>query len=127
MNNPAQSILCHGVRRGEELKYFSQAGIKEVIGTDLYVPTSKEGDGIVEANMNEHQDGFNSRFDVVYSNSVNHAPKPFETLMVWATQLNHISSARIVLKMDLGGFAKYFLRTKLFLGSMITTFPAEAC
>ena len=101
MNNPAQSILCHGVRRGKELKYFSQAGIKEVVGTDLYVPLGAD-DRIVECNMNAPQDAFDSRFDVVYSNSIDHAQNPCETLRVWASQLNNSPQARIVLELDSG-------------------------
>lgn len=101
IKNPAQSILCHGVRRGEELKYFSQAGMREVVGTDLYVPPGAD-DRIVECNMNAPQDAFDSRFDVVYSNSIDHAENPHETLRVWASQLNNHPQARIVLELDSG-------------------------
>lgn len=101
IDNPAQSILCHGVRRGEELRYLSHAGIKEIVGTDLYVPSNADS-RIVQCNMNEPQQVFDSRFDVIYSNSLDHAQNPVKTLLLWAVQLNNKPSSRIVLEMDAG-------------------------
>lgn len=101
IDNLARSILCHGVRRGEELDYFSHANVQEIVGTDLYVPPDADC-RIVECDMNKSHRAFDLRFDVIYSNSIDHSLNPIETLLVWAAQLNNKPSARIVLEMDEG-------------------------
>lgn len=101
IGNPALAILCHGVRRGEELRYFSHSGIEEIVGTDLYVPPDADG-RILKCNMSQPQQAFDSRFDVVYSNSIDHAQNPLNTLLVWAAQLKNKPSSRIVLELDAG-------------------------
>ena len=101
IGNPAQSILCHGVRRGEELRYFSHANIQEIVGTDLHVPPDADS-RIVKCNMSHPQQVFDLRFDVIYSNSIDHARNPIEALLVWANQLNSKPSSRIVLELDSG-------------------------
>ena len=99
--NAARSILCHGVRRGEELRYFSHEKVQEIVWTDLYVPPDAYC-RIVKWDMNKSHSAFDLRFDVIYSNSIDHARNPIEALLVWANQLNSKPSSRIVLELDSG-------------------------
>lgn len=96
IGNPNYSTLGHGVRRGEEIRYFSYASIEKTVGADLYVPPYADS-RIVRCNMSKPHQVFDSRFDVVYHNSIDHAQNPVQTLLVWAAR--HLS-ARIVLELE---------------------------
>ena len=99
--NAARSILCHGVRRGEELRYFSHENVPEIVGTDLYVPPDADC-RIVKWDMSKSHPAFDLRFDVIYRNSIDHVPNPIEALLAWANQLNSNPSSSIVLELDGG-------------------------
>lgn len=94
-----RSILCHGVRNGSELKFFSEAGVDEVLGTDLYVPKDQTYFGtVVQHNFSEPELNWLGKFEYVYSNSLDHALNPIETLMIWAEQIEE--SGSILLELD---------------------------
>lgn len=91
-----EKILCHGVRGGLELdefhKHFPEA---ELIGTDLFrnlainrgVCQSKDYGRVVERDFSKRQLDWVGKFDLIYSNSLDHARHPFQTLQVWIDQL----------------------------------------
>lgn len=80
-----KSILCHGVRFGQELELFKQTfKPREIIGTDLVVQSS----GVVEWDFRFENPKWSGKFDLVYSNSLDHSNDPETTLRVWIEQLN---------------------------------------
>lgn len=86
--------VCHGARNGIECDVFKQyLGPKaKVFGTDLFpysglsatVPTQSK---VIEWDFSKQQRRWVGRFDFVYSNSLDHARHPEETLRVWVEQL----------------------------------------
>lgn len=96
---PIRSILCHGVRNGSELVFFREAGVAEVVGTDLYVPQGAETpEGVVKHDFSNPEPMWINKFQYVYSNSLDHALSPIETLIVWGEQI--VESGSILLELD---------------------------
>ena len=99
MQIPLCKWMCHGVRRGLELEYFSAAGVTDVLGTDLYVPPGSDSK-IVEHDFMLPLPERYGQFNFVYSNSVDHATNIVEVLTVWGKQLTPVGY--IGLEMDWG-------------------------
>ena len=98
--NP-KNILCHGVRTGRELwwlyKQLEEKGEEyRVVGTEIceqaiamasrFVDTLDTVD-IIRWDMNLPKKEFVDNFDMVYSNSLDHAFNPEETLFTWIDQI----------------------------------------
>ena len=101
IGNPAYSVLCHGVRRGEAVRHLSHANIEDILGNYLYVLPDADS-GIVRCDVSQPHKTFHSRFDVVYRNSTDHAKNPVKTLLLRAAQLNNKWASPIILESDAG-------------------------
>jgi hypothetical protein len=78
--------LCHGVRRGNEQRWFSeQLGI-EVLGTDIS-ETATQFPNTVQWDFHEVNPEWVGTFDFVYTNSHDHAYDPKKALDAWVGQL----------------------------------------
>lgn len=115
-----QMGLCHGVRCGEEMSMLQRAFAKEYlrrtvvpvsswrpglsladlgledcrwIGTEI-TPELCDGEHIICQDMSHRNPMYSGQFDVVYSNSLDHARRPAETLAVWLEQLVQESERR---------------------------------
>ena len=83
----AQYILCHGVRNGEELNIFSAIYNPEVIlGTEIS-PTADRFENTVQHDFHNERVDWVNKFDIVYTNSFDHAYNPNKCINVWKKQL----------------------------------------
>lgn len=79
-----ESVLCHGVRNGAELDYFtSRPGVRRILGTDI-APVHHPA--AIQHDMHEPLYGLDP-FDMVYSNSWDHTYDPEKLFKVWAEQV----------------------------------------
>jgi SAM-dependent methyltransferase len=85
----AQMILCHGVRTGAEVLMFSERlPAATVIGTEIGKrPDNPQPYIVYEWDFHEQCDKWDGVFDIVYSNSFDHAYDPDKALSVWTDQL----------------------------------------
>jgi len=82
-------IICHGVRCGYESKYFmDKFGPEKVFSTDL------SGDAFMFDRANFYAQDFDTlpnewlgKFDLLYSNAIDHSRDPINTLITWGKQL----------------------------------------
>ena len=82
-----KSILCHGTRNGTELKYFkTQFPNARIIGTEIS-PTAKQFPNTIRHDFQKTHPRLVGKFDIVFSNSLDHSRDPIETLKVWKDQL----------------------------------------
>jgi len=102
------SVLCHGVRNGAEiLMFINELPYAQVIGTEIAVDCEElfaktitkhkkefpriprmHAGSCVQWDMQNANDAWNNRFDIVYSNSFDHSIYPEETLKLWRAQSN---------------------------------------
>lgn len=89
---------CHGVRNGEELKLFEEVFPRvSWVGTEIVkevVKASNRAD-IIEHDFNTFNEEFFHCFDIIYSNSFDHALNPSVTSLMWLLQLNHRAESRL--------------------------------
>lgn len=79
-------ILCHGARGGQEVDWFAEEfPYASAWGTDLFL---KGHPKIVQWDFHEPRRRWAGYFDVVYSNSLDHAFDPAKALWTWFNQLN---------------------------------------
>ena len=78
--------ICHGARAGVEIQQIKKFVPKDaiVIGTDVF---AKDTSCVIEWDYHETKPEWNRAFDLVYSNSLDHSPKPKECLTTWLGQL----------------------------------------
>ncbi len=84
----AVNILCHGTRAAGEQKYFREfLPQSSPLGTEI-------GENALDYPMTVQHD-FNKpiadwvgKFDIVYSNSIDHSIDPHETIRIWKDQLS---------------------------------------
>ena len=82
-----QHGMCHGVRKGEELDLFEAVfPVAHWIGTEI-VKELCDGERVIHADFSEDRDGWISKFDLIYTNSFDHARHPEQTLNTWMSQL----------------------------------------
>lgn len=85
-NKNIESILCHGTRSGTEQKLFKNSFNCYVMGSEL-------SEKAISAPMttiwdfNKVNDDWIGKFDIVYTNALDHCITPVETLKVWKNQL----------------------------------------
>jgi hypothetical protein len=80
-----QNVLCHGTRRGQEQEYFKYYYPKaEVIGSEIGISSWPM---TVQHDFNEIREEWINKFDVIYSNSIDHAYDIENTITVWSNQL----------------------------------------
>ncbi len=84
-DRPAMHILCHGARDGTEVRLFrSRVPMDAVIvGTDVHAV----GQDVTAWDYNQQNPEWIGKFDLIYTNSLDHSPDPLATLKVWVEQL----------------------------------------
>lgn len=93
-NRPIESVICHGVRSGRENTKFAEHAT-HVVGTEISAESIEfnrnlgryKNSTVVEWDFNKQNPEWVNKFDLVYSNSLDHAYDPLETLNVWIDQL----------------------------------------
>lgn len=80
------SILCHGTRSGEEQKLFKKHFNCYVWGSELS-EKAKNTEMTTIWDFNKANDEWVGKFDLVYTNALDHSITPIETLGVWKDQL----------------------------------------
>jgi hypothetical protein len=84
----ANAILCHGTRNAAEQKYFKKYyPDAQVLGTEIS-PTATQFPMTVQWDFHEINTEWIGMFDIVYSNSFDHAYDPVKMLTTWKTQLS---------------------------------------
>lgn len=82
------AILCHGTRNGAEQQLFKERyPLAEVIGTEI-APTASRFPMTIQWDMQACRPGWIGKFDIVYSNAIDHAIYPAQTLRTWLEQLS---------------------------------------
>jgi hypothetical protein len=82
-----QTILCHGTRNAAEQKYFREAyPFAMIVGTEIS-HTADQFPMTVQWDFHEEKEGWNNRFDLIYSNSFDHSYDPDKCLTTWVGQL----------------------------------------
>ena len=85
---PAKNILCHGTRNGAEQKYFYENNPGSyVIGSEIAESAIKY-ERTVKWDFGQYNPKWEGKFDIVYSNSFDHAYNPEECIQIWRDQLN---------------------------------------
>lgn len=88
-----QRGICHGARCGTEIKLFQNAfPTADVIGTDLAPMATGDidkelFDKIIYCDFHDQRPEWVGQFDFVYSNSLDHSPRPSDALKTWMEQL----------------------------------------
>lgn len=79
-------VICHGARDGTEVRLFCKYLPKDakVLGTDVF---AKDETCVIEWDYHNMKPEWAGAFDIVYSNSLDHSPKPVECLTTWLKQL----------------------------------------
>lgn len=84
---PLLSGICHGVRTGEELDIFEEVMGGYWIGTEV-TPELCDGERIICHDFGRLNRSWKYGFDIVYSNSLDHARDPVSVLRIWLKQLS---------------------------------------
>jgi len=86
---PPHHGLCHGVRGGEELDLFEQIVGGDWVGTEI-VEELCDGMRIIHHDFEQPRLDWRGRFDIVYSNSLDHARSPETAVSEWLRQLSDV-------------------------------------
>lgn len=88
MPHGVSAILCHGTRNGTEQKLFAaQFPAAHVLGTEIS-DTAKDFPNTVQHDFHDENPEWLGKFDIVYSNALDHAMKPTIALRTWKAQLS---------------------------------------
>ena len=87
--HPVERGMCHGVRYGEELDMFERELGGRWIGTEI-VPELCDGQRIIRADFSDVRNSWIGEFDMIYSNSLDHARDPYKTLKAWIACLSPV-------------------------------------
>jgi len=85
--------ICHGARNGLEAdELMNQFPGSTIFGTDLFPYSGKSSSSrgkakVIEWDFGKPHSKWKGRFDLIYSNSLDHAQDPIKTLAVWYEQL----------------------------------------
>ena len=79
--------ICHGTRNGFEQRFISTHAGHDVIGTEIS-DTASQFESTVQWDFHDVAEEWVSKFDFVYSNSLDHAWNPRLALETWLGQLN---------------------------------------
>lgn len=83
----AESIICHGTRRGVEQQYFKEFFSNAyIIGTEIS-HTAKKFPNTIQHDFHEVKPEWIEKFDILYSNSFDHTYDPNKCLDVWTQQI----------------------------------------
>lgn len=82
-----KSILCHGTRNGRELEWFSgQFPEAEILGTDI-ADTAGQFGNTIQWDFHDMREDWRGKWNVVYTNSWDHAMEPERAFRAWADSL----------------------------------------
>ncbi|HMN50897.1 MAG TPA: class I SAM-dependent methyltransferase [Xanthobacteraceae bacterium] len=79
-----KKVLCHGTRNGAEQKFFHEATGAEVLGTEIS-DTATQFPMTIQWDFHEVKPEWNGAWDVVFSNSWDHAFDPRKAIGNWLT------------------------------------------
>lgn len=82
-----RSGICHGARNGFEVAWFREHFGGDVIGTDIS-ETAVQFPHMQVWDFHEENAEWTSRFDFVYTNSLDQAMEPAKALNTWAGQIS---------------------------------------
>lgn len=91
----ANNVLCHGTRNGAEQKYFKQIFNCDVLGTEIS-PTATQFEHTIQWDFHEINEDWIGKFDLIYSNSWDHAYDFKKALTNWMRCLT--SNGRVVIE-----------------------------
>lgn len=84
---PVRSVLCHGTRNGAELAWFRERlPSAEIVGTDIANSATTFADTI-QWDFHDFRQDWGGYWDVIYSNSWDHALEPARAFATWAKSL----------------------------------------
>ena len=85
----AKDIICHGTRNGAELDMFKKAipSLYHIVGTEIS-HTAKQFPNTIQHDFHKQIPSYVNKFDIVYSNSIDHSYDPFKALKTWTDQVN---------------------------------------
>ena len=85
----AKDIICHGTRNGAELDMFKKAipSLYYIVGTEIS-HTAKQFPNTIQHDFHEQIQSYVNKFDIVYSNSLDHSYNPYKALKTWTDQVN---------------------------------------
>lgn len=86
--NPVRTVLCHGTRNGAEQRFFRDAlgGDITVLGTEIGTGAAQYPDTI-EWDFHDMKPEWAGAWDLIYSNSWDHAADPQRAFTSWASCL----------------------------------------
>lgn len=91
-HGPAKTILCHGTRNAAEQKYFKDFyPDAEILGTEIS-PTASNFPMTVQWDFNQVNEEWIGKYDIVYSNAIDHSCDPTKTLTAWKQQLSAVGT-----------------------------------
>lgn len=84
----ANTILCHGTRNATEQKYFQDFYPNaEIVGTEIS-HTANQFPMTVQWDFHDVNAKWVNKFDIVYSNAIDHSYDPNKLLSTWGGQLS---------------------------------------
>lgn len=89
-----KQVMCHGARNGSEVQWFKEAGCISQ-GTDISDSASEYG--LIQWDFHEENPVWEQMFDVVYTNSWDHAYDPQKAFTAWMKQI-HPDHGRLVIE-----------------------------
>jgi SAM-dependent methyltransferase len=78
------SVICHGAREGQEVDWFSEEFGIDAVGTDLL---ERKHPKVAQWDFHDQFLEWVGQFDLVYSNSLDHAHDPELAVRTWFDQL----------------------------------------
>lgn len=90
-NKPIEFGLCHGCRDGQELAMFEGCLGGSWVGTEI-VEELCDNLRIFHHDFSDIRNDWIGKFDVIYSNSLDHARDPFRALKAWIACLSEEGS-----------------------------------
>lgn len=96
ISHEAKKVLCHGTRNGAEQKIFSEfLKTDQVLGTEIS-DTANLFPMTIEWDFHNVNEQWMNQYDVVYSNSWDHAFDPERAFTTWIDQLKSSDSLLIL-------------------------------
>lgn len=77
-------VLCHGARNGQEVDWFAAKFWASAWGTDIL---PRDHPRVLKWDFHEQGNRWRGNFDLVYSNSLDHAHDPELAVRTWIDQL----------------------------------------
>tara|TARA_Y100000992_G_C21120193_1_gene421505 strand:- start:76 stop:675 length:600 start_codon:yes stop_codon:yes gene_type:complete len=88
IKQPPQHVICHGTRNGSEQKWFiKNLPDAAVIGTEIS-HTANEFPNTIQHDFHVPIEEYVNKFDILYSNSLDHSYDPMKCLRTWIDQIN---------------------------------------